>query len=65
MTRQDAEDAYVASILANAPPLTDEQRTKLAELLRPVRQPLSASEREQRKTIVAARIAELDGKAGP
>lgn len=31
-----AED-YVAKLLAEAPPLTDEQRTKLAELLRPVR----------------------------
>ena len=31
-------DAYIEKILAAAPPLTDEQRTKLAELLRPVRQ---------------------------
>ena len=29
--------AYVAKTLAAAPPLTDEQRTKLAELLKPVR----------------------------
>lgn len=29
--------AYVAKLLATAPPLTPEQRTKLAELLKPVR----------------------------
>ncbi|MDP7724775.1 hypothetical protein QXH22_21105 [Mycobacterium sp. TY814] len=29
--------AFVAKVLATAPPLTPEQRTKLAELLRPVR----------------------------
>jgi hypothetical protein len=29
--------AYVEKILAAAPPLSDEQRTRLAELLRPVR----------------------------
>ena len=28
---------YIEKILAEAPPLTDEQRTALAELLRPVR----------------------------
>ncbi|MGH3639185.1 MAG: hypothetical protein ACRDUX_09165 [Mycobacterium sp.] len=28
---------YVQRVLASAPPLTDEQRTRLAELLRPVR----------------------------
>jgi hypothetical protein len=28
---------YVERVLAEAPPLTDEQRTRLAELLRPVR----------------------------
>jgi hypothetical protein len=31
-----ALDAYVKRVLAQAPPLTDEQRTRLAELLRPV-----------------------------
>jgi hypothetical protein len=31
-------DDYVSTILALAPPLTNEQRTRLAELLRPVRQ---------------------------
>lgn len=36
-TRPDAVDAWVARVLASAPPLTDEQRTRLAELLRPVR----------------------------
>lgn len=29
--------AYVQRVLAAAPPLSDEQRTRLAELLRPVR----------------------------
>jgi excisionase family DNA binding protein len=33
----DAVDAWVERTLATAPPLTDEQRTKLAELLGPVR----------------------------
>jgi hypothetical protein len=28
---------YIERMLAEAPPLTDEQRTRLAELLRPVR----------------------------
>lgn len=28
---------YVARLVAAAPPLSDEQRTRLAELLRPVR----------------------------
>lgn len=37
MTTQNNDDTYVAKVLANAPPLTDEQRTRLAELLRPVR----------------------------
>lgn len=30
-------EAYVEKILSEAPPLTTEQRTRLAELLRPVR----------------------------
>jgi hypothetical protein len=33
----DPIDAYVERVLAEAPPLTEQQRTKLAELLRPVR----------------------------
>jgi hypothetical protein len=33
---QERLDAYVARVVAMAPPLTDEQRTRLAELLRPV-----------------------------
>ena len=41
---------YVTSVLSQAPTLTDEQRSRLAELLKPARQ-----------AIVAARIAELDG----
>lgn len=44
--------AYVDKILAERPPLSDEQRTRLAELLRPVRQ-----------SVVAERLAELDGGA--
>lgn len=28
---------YITKVLASAPPLTDEQRTRLAELLRPAR----------------------------
>ncbi|OBF43917.1 hypothetical protein A5787_14280 [Mycobacterium sp. 852002-50816_SCH5313054-b] len=31
-------EAYVDSLLEKAPPLTEEQRTKLAEVLKPVRQ---------------------------
>lgn len=31
-------DDYIRDTLAKAPPLTDEQRTRLAELLRPARQ---------------------------
>jgi hypothetical protein len=34
---EDAVDQWVERQLAKAPPLTDEQRAKLAELLRPVR----------------------------
>ena len=30
-------DEYIAKIVAAAPPLTDQQRTALAELLKPVR----------------------------
>ncbi|WP_324667158.1 putative PhiRv1 phage protein [Mycobacterium canetti] len=36
-------EAHIARTLAAAPPLTDEQRTRLAELLRPVRQPGGAA----------------------
>jgi hypothetical protein len=35
------QTAYVEEILAAAPKFTDEQRTKLAELLRPSRRPAS------------------------
>jgi hypothetical protein len=34
---RDRCDAYIKKKLAEAPPLTAEQRAKLAELLRPVR----------------------------
>ncbi|OSC22103.1 hypothetical protein B8W69_26995 [Mycobacterium vulneris] len=36
-SESDAVDQWVERTLATAPPLTDEQRTRLAELLRPVR----------------------------
>lgn len=35
--RTERTAAYIEKVLAEAPPLTDEQRTKLAELLKPVR----------------------------
>lgn len=47
--------AYIERVLAEAPPLSDEQRTRLAELLRPVRQPAATD----RKSAVAERLAEL------
>lgn len=34
-----AIDTYVEKILAEAPPLSDEQRVRLCELLAPVRRP--------------------------
>ncbi|AGZ51094.1 hypothetical protein B1T45_16515 [Mycobacterium kansasii] len=49
-------ESYITRTLAAAPPLTDEQRTRLAELLRPVRTPAP-----DRKAVVAERLAELDG----
>jgi len=51
-----AED-HVRRILDSAPPLSDEQRTRLAELLRPARQSVD------RKTVVAERLTELDEAA--
>jgi hypothetical protein len=36
-TREQAADEWVAQQLAQAPPLSQRQRAKLAELLRPVR----------------------------
>lgn len=38
---QRIED-YLSTVLAAAPPLTDEQRTRLAELLKPVRRKAGA-----------------------
>jgi len=49
---------YVQTILALAKPLTDEQRNKLAELLKPVRQPP-----RDRRAVVAERIDEWEGGA--
>jgi excisionase family DNA binding protein len=37
IAHDDPVDSWVDRVLATAPPLTDEQRTRLAELLRPVR----------------------------
>jgi hypothetical protein len=49
--------AYVEKVLAQAaPPLSDEQRIRLAELLRPARQP-------DRQAVIDARLAHLDGDA--
>lgn len=36
-TQQAKIDAYIRRVVAEAPPLTSEQRNQLAELLRPVR----------------------------
>jgi hypothetical protein len=51
--RAERTAAYIENVLTQAPPLTDDQRTRLAELLRPAR----------RQAVVAERIAELDGGA--
>jgi hypothetical protein len=55
--REERTAAYIEKVLAEAPPLTDEQRTRLAELLRPARQPAG------RRAVVAERTTELDGGA--
>ena len=49
--------AYVQKALEAAPPLTDEQRGRLTELLRPARQS------SDRRSVVAGKLAELDGGA--
>ncbi|MFN6550677.1 hypothetical protein ACP6C7_18910 [Mycolicibacterium septicum] len=41
----DAEAEWVAQQIAAAPPLTAEQRARLAELFRPARVPLNNDER--------------------
>lgn len=51
-------DARIDELVAAAPPLTDEQRTRLAELLKPIRK--SGADR---KTVVAERLSALDGGA--
>lgn len=53
---------YLIRTLAAAPPLTDEQRTRLAELLRPVRR--SGGARDRRRRRVAA-DATMPGHGGP
>jgi hypothetical protein len=49
-TQRTAE--YLGRVLSEAPPLTDEQRSRLAELLKPARE-----------AIAQARLAELSGGA--
>jgi excisionase family DNA binding protein len=39
MTEAARLENYIEKVLSKAPPLSDEQRTRLAELLRPARQP--------------------------
>lgn len=46
---------YIEKVLSSAPPLTDEQRIRLAELLRPVHAPRGA--------VIADKLAQLDGGA--
>jgi hypothetical protein len=41
-------EAYIEKTLAAAPPLSDEQRTKLAELLKPAREHITAARLAQR-----------------
>jgi hypothetical protein len=50
---------YVTRVLAEAPPLTQEQRTRLAELLRPARKPAP-----DRKVAAQARLTELESAGG-
>ncbi len=45
---------HVTQVLSGAPPLTDEQRERIAGLLR-------VGYRNDRQTVVQARITELDG----
>lgn len=56
--REERTAAYIEKVLAEAPPLTDEQRTRLAELLRPAKRATAS-----REAVVSQRIAELDGGA--
>jgi hypothetical protein len=51
----DRAEEYIEKLLATAPPLTDEQRTRLAELLKPVR--ISTTERP------ADNASDADGNA--
>lgn len=46
---------YIERVLREAPPLTDEQRVRLTDLLRPAQKPID------RQEIVANRLAEMDG----
>lgn len=48
--------AKIDELVAASPPLSDEQRTRLAELLRPVR-----VDPANREAVVAERLADLDG----
>ena len=58
---QAKRNAWVDKVLAEAPPLTDEQRTQLAELLKPVRRSATGSgdlggERTQPETEVPGHV---------
>ncbi|MCV7057273.1 hypothetical protein [Mycolicibacterium gilvum] len=46
---------FIERVLGEAPPLTDEQRVRLTELLRPT------ARRTTRRKALAERLAELDG----
>jgi hypothetical protein len=50
-TREQAADEWVVQQLAQAPPLSQRQRAKLAELLRPVR--INAATRSSRHQVAS------------
>lgn len=61
---QAKNEAWVDKVLASAPPLSDEQRNRLAQLLSPARQ--STPDRcptPSRSAVVASKLAVLDGGA--
>ena len=55
-----ALDAYIEKCVAEAPPLTTEQRTALAELLRPVRVMLREERSMQANTAEVKQISRDD-----
>lgn len=54
---------YIEKILDVAPQLTEEQRTRLAELLKPARGEAGIASPPGRQAAVSAKLAELDGDA--